>query len=62
VATFDFFATSRGHGILDWELGGGFAEAGVGDARFAAMADALASHDARKRALLYHGYAAQRGQ
>jgi len=66
----DLGELARGHGILDWEgddgtwraLGDGFAQAGVGDEQFAALADALAAHDARKRSLLYHGYAAQRVQ
>lgn len=61
---------ARDHGILDWEadegtwreLGSGFALADVGDERFAALADALAPNDGRRRALLYHGYAAQRAQ
>lgn len=59
---------ARGHGILDWEgddgtwreLGGGFAQAGVGADRFAALADRLAPQDGRERSLLVDGYAAQR--
>jgi hypothetical protein len=66
----DLGELARGHGILDWEsddgtwreLGGGFAQAGVGDARFAALADGLAPQAGRRRSLLYAGYAAQRGE
>lgn len=61
---------ARGHGILDWagddgtwrELGGGFAEAGVGAERFAVLADRLAAPDGRERSLLDDGYAGQRAQ
>ena len=66
----DLGAIARSHGVLDWEaddgtyreLGGGFAEAGVEDARFTALAAELAGSDPRKRALLYHGYAAHAGR
>lgn len=66
----DLGVLARGHGILDWErddetfreLGSGLAAGGAGEERFAELADRLAGADARRRSLLYHGYAANTGQ
>jgi len=66
----DLGALARGHGILDWErddgtyleLGQGFALAGLDERRFAALSAQLAAQDARKRALLAQGYAANAGR
>lgn len=61
----DLGELARGHGILDWEgddatfleIGTGFAAGGAGEQQFATLAERLAGANARRRSLLYHGYA-----
>jgi hypothetical protein len=64
----DVGAIAEDYGIVDWEsddgtyfaLGSGLARAGIGDARFQALAETLAGPHGRRLGLLYQGYAASR--